>query len=595
MHPRHWVSTALLMLGMFFGVSARAETLVVYSTVAAKGALELIAPEFERAHGHTVRLRLGTAAELKAELEKGAPFDVALLTQAALEDLIKQSRVSAASKVLVFQSGVGAAVRKDATKVKIDTPEDLKSLLLSVRTVALSTQGASGPIVRRAFDRLGIAAAMAPKLVLISDMTAPEAVVKGRAELAFTQISEILDTPEAQLLGPLPGDLQSLSSFSAGAASQASSSAAAALFLKTLTQPSAQSHMRAKGLIPPAATEPTRPAMTSEATPKPDPSRIALVVHGGSGNVTPRSVPPAMAEQYKQGLERALKAGHAVLAQGGSSVDAVVAAIKVMEDDPLFNAGKGAVFTAEGRNELDAAIMDGRTGKAGAVAGVTTVKNPITAARAVMDRTRHVMLSGVGADAFAAEQKLEIVPPSYFHTPHRWEQLQRARETGRLQLDHDGTPRRSSAAPDSTKPWQIDHKYGTVGAVALDAHGNLAAGTSTGGLTNKLYGRIGDSPIIGAGTYAGNSTVAVSATGTGEFFMRGVVAYDIAARMKYAGLSVAEAVDRSLREALTEQQGRGGVIALSRAGEVKMGFNTEGMHRGVVRADGVPMVRSFAD
>lgn len=302
-----------------------------------------------------------------------------------------------------------------------------------------------------------------------------------------------------------------------------------------------------------------------------------------------------MAEQYRLGLERALKAGHAVLVAGGSSVDAVVAAIKVMEDDPLFNAGKGAVFTAAGRNELDAAIMDGQSGKAGAVAGVTTVKNPITAARAVIDHTRHVLLAGVGADAFAAERKLEIVPPAYFHTPHRWEQLQRARESGRLQLDHDGPQRRSSTEPAAVDPWQMDDKYGTVGAVALDARGNLAAGTSTGGLTNKLYGRIGDSPIIGAGTYAHNGTAAVSATGTGEFFMRGVVAYDIAARMKYGSLPLDQAVDRTLHETLTEQHGRGGVIALNRQGEVKMGFNTEGMHRGYIRADGLPFVRSFAD
>ncbi len=337
------------------------------------------------------------------------------------------------------------------------------------------------------------------------------------------------------------------------------------------------------------------PSMAAEKSTAPDLSRITLVVHGGSGNVTPRSVPPAMAEQYRQGLERALKAGHAVLAAGGSSVDAVVVAIKVMEDDPLFNAGKGAVFTAAGRNELDAAIMDGRTGKAGAVAGVTTVKNPITAARAVMDHTRHVLLAGEGADAFAADRKLEIVPPSYFHTPHRWEQLQRAREGNRLQLDHDGAPRRSSMKETPPEPWEVDHKYGTVGAVALDAQGNLAAGTSTGGLTNKLYGRIGDSPIIGAGTYADNGTVAVSATGTGEFFMRGVVAYDIAARMKYARQPLSESVEHTLREALTDRQGRGGVIALGRDGQLKMGFNTEGMHRGYVRADGVPVVKSFAD
>ena len=324
--------------------------------------------------------------------------------------------------------------------------------------------------------------------------------------------------------------------------------------------------------------------------------RITLVVHGGSGNLTPATLPPELAAQYRAGLERALKAGHAILATGGSSIDAVVAAIKVFEDDPLFNAGKGAVFTHAGKNELDASIMDGRSGQAGAVAGVTTVKNPITAARAVMEKTKHVLMVSQGAEAFATDQKLEMVSPEYFFTQRRWDQLQKAKEENQIKLDHDGNQKSSSTGADEAYAlWETDHKFGTVGAVALDSYGNLAAGTSTGGLTNKLYGRVGDSPIIGAGNYADNRTVAVSATGTGEFFMRGLVAYDISARMKYAGQRVADAVDQTVREALTDKKGRGGVIALSKDGEVKFAFNTEGMHRGYIRADGVPFTKSFAN
>ena len=232
---------------------ARADTLIVYATVAAKGALERTAPDFERATSHSVKLKFGTAAELKGEIEKGAAFDVALLTTAAIEDLSRQSRISEGSKALVFKSGVGIAARKEASIKKPETPEDLKALLLSARSVALSTQGASGPIVRRAFDALGIADTMNPRVVLISDMTAPEAVVRGRAELAFTQISEILDTPEAQFLGPLPGPLQSLSSFSAGLSSTSRASQAASAFLMALKSPAAHTHMRTAGLIP--ATE----------------------------------------------------------------------------------------------------------------------------------------------------------------------------------------------------------------------------------------------------------------------------------------------------------------------------------------------------
>lgn len=314
--------------------------------------------------------------------------------------------------------------------------------------------------------------------------------------------------------------------------------------------------------------------------------RITLVVHGGSGAITRQTLTPDQEAGYRAVLERALLAGHRILVAGGAAMDAVVAAIKVFEDDPLFNAGKGAVFTAEGRNELDASVMDGKTGLAGAVAGVTTIKNPIVAARAVMDQTKHVMLSGAGAERFAVEQKLEIVEPSYFFTQHRWNQLQKAKAASRIQLDHDGAKRDTPRSAAPLDPSDVDAKYGTVGAVALDAAGNLAAGTSTGGLTNKMYGRIGDSPIIGAGTYADNATVAVSCTGTGEFFMRGLVAYDVAARMRYGGASLSDAVDQSVAAALDAKGGRGGLIALNARGEVKYSFNTEGMYRGVVRADG---------
>jgi L-asparaginase / beta-aspartyl-peptidase len=333
-------------------------------------------------------------------------------------------------------------------------------------------------------------------------------------------------------------------------------------------------------------------AVAQTAAPQPDPQRIILVVHGGAGTIQRASMTPEREAQYRDGLERALKAGYQVLAAGGTSVDAVVATIKVFEDDPLFNAGKGAVFTHEGKNELDAAIMDGKTGLAGAVAGVTTVKNPITAARAVMDKTKHVMLVSAGAEKFAAQQKLEIVDPSYFFTQYRWDQLQKAIEKDKIQLDHDGAPPKTSQTPD---PWELDHKYGTVGAVALDRYGNLAAGTSTGGLTNKYFGRVGDSPIIGAGTYADNATVAVSGTGTGEFYMRGLIAYDIAARMKYLKLPVSEAVDQTMKTALNDKHGDGGVIALDAQGHFKFAFNTEGMYRGYIKSDGKPVTFMYKD
>lgn len=317
-----------------------------------------------------------------------------------------------------------------------------------------------------------------------------------------------------------------------------------------------------------------------------------LLVHGGAGVISRASLTPELEAAFRQALETALLTGYAILKEGGSSVDAVTTVIQVFEDEPLFNAGKGAVLTNEGKIELDAALMDGRSGQAGAVAGVTTIKNPITAARAVLLHSPHVLLIGAGAERFAAEQQLALVSPEYFHTPLRAEQLRLAQAQDQIQLDHSLAPK---DPPSTTALWETDHKFGTVGAVALDQFGNLAAGTSTGGMTNKRYGRVGDSPIIGAGTFADNGSVAVSCTGTGEFFMRGVVAYDIAARMKYAKLSLRDAVNQTIDSALTQRSGSGGVIALDAAGNMELAFNTEGMYRGYIGNDGQPVVLIFKD
>ncbi len=295
-----------------------------------------------------------------------------------------------------------------------------------------------------------------------------------------------------------------------------------------------------------------------------------LVIHGGAGTIRRGSMTPEREKQYRDGLEQSLRAGHAVLQRGGSSLDAVEAAIRVLEDNPLFNAGKGAVFTHDGRNELDASIMDGRTRAAGAIAGVTIIRNPITAARAVMERSEHVMMVGKGAELFATKMGLEIVDPSYFWTEHRWKALQR-------ELTKD------------------DKKFGTVGAVAVDKAGNLAAGTSTGGMTNKQYGRVGDAPIIGAGTFADNESVAVSATGHGEYFIRWTVASDIAALVKYRGMTVQAAADEVINKKLKAVKGEGGVIALDAKGNFATPFNTEGMYRGWIGPDGVPRVSIYGE
>ena len=316
---------------------------------------------------------------------------------------------------------------------------------------------------------------------------------------------------------------------------------------------------------------------------------IRLVIHGGAGTITKDTITPEQEKEYKEKLTEALNAGYAVLNSGGTSIEAVQKSINVMEDSPLFNAGKGAVFTHDGRNELDASIMDGKTRKAGAVAGVTTVKNPINAAIAVMEKSPHVMMVSNGADLFAKEQGLIIVDPSYFKTEHRWQQLQKAIEKEQVVLDHDG-----KTAALFVDPMMYDYKYGTVGAVALDQHGNLAAGTSTGGMTNKRYGRVGDSPIIGAGNYADNETVAVSATGSGEMFIRTLTAFNIAAQVKYKNLPLEEAAQNALDE-VKAINGSGGVIVLDKTGNYTMSFNSEGMYRGTIGNDGKPVVAIYKE
>ncbi|MSQ92917.1 MAG: isoaspartyl peptidase/L-asparaginase [Gammaproteobacteria bacterium] len=293
-----------------------------------------------------------------------------------------------------------------------------------------------------------------------------------------------------------------------------------------------------------------------------DQPMISIAIHGGAGVISRAQMTAENERTYRADLERALDAGYAVLEGGGSSLDATVAAMRILEDSPLFNAGLGAVFNHDGINELDAAIMDGATRKAGAVAGVRHIKNPIELARMVMDRSPHVLLTGEGAEEFALEQGVKLVPGSYFYTERRWKQLEEAQREDKL------------ASADEDIGF-----FSTVGAVARDRQGNLAAATSTGGMTNKRWGRIGDSPIIGAGTYADNTSCAVSATGSGEYFMRAVVAHEICARVRLTGVSAADAAKDVVHKMLVEIGGDGGVIVVDKNGELTMDFNTEGMFR----------------
>ena len=336
------------------------------------------------------------------------------------------------------------------------------------------------------------------------------------------------------------------------------------------------------------------PAPAPASTPSPSGTGFGMVIHGGAGTITRATMTAEMEAQYRAVLEQALRTGHAILERGGSSLDAVEATVRVMEDSPIFNAGRGAVFTSEGRNELDAAIMDGRTLQAGAIAGVTRVKNPISLARAVMERSPHVMMIREGAEAFGRELGHEMVPETYFFTENRWNALRRA-----LEAEGRPMPPRPAGTPPPEGELPLheddsDRKFGTVGAVALDRHGNLAAATSTGGMTNKRFGRVGDVPIIGAGTYA-NQRCAVSATGHGEFFIRNVVAYDICARMEYTGASLQEAAHQVVMERLVERGGDGGIIAMDASGNHTMTFNSEGMYRGYIGADGRPTVAIYRE
>ena len=299
-------------------------------------------------------------------------------------------------------------------------------------------------------------------------------------------------------------------------------------------------------------------------------SKIALAIHGGAGTILKSQMTSALEDEYRHGLETALRVGWEILSKNGSAVDAVESTVCSLEDFPLFNAGHGSVFTHEGKNEMDAAIMDGAILKAGAVAFVRNVRNPIKLARLVMEKTEHVLLAAEGANQFAAEMQVEHAPDEYFFTEHRWLQLQDAMNANRVQLDH------AAAKP-----------VGTVGAVACDVDGNLAAATSTGGMTNKKFGRIGDTALIGAGTYA-DDTCAVSCTGHGEYFMLGVTAYDLSARMRYRCCSLGDAGGQTI-EHLTSIGGEGGLIAVNSRGEVMMPFNCEGMYRGSV-IDGMTQV-----
>jgi len=328
-----------------------------------------------------------------------------------------------------------------------------------------------------------------------------------------------------------------------------------------------------------------------------------LAIHGGAGAIARADTPEEVRFAYETALSEILRDAGRILERGGSALDAVSEAVRLLEECALFNAGRGAVFTSHATHELDASIMDGRTLKSGAVAGLRTVRNPVLAARAVMERSQHVMFVADGAEAFARAQGLEVVDPGFFSTPDRREQLERVQRapTSRTALDHDAGPAGGSGVPLSfpaerapSTPLDEDRKLGTVGAVALDAHGNLAAATSTGGMTNKQPGRVGDSPIIGAGCYANNRTCAVSTTGTGEMFVRMVVAHDISARMEYAGASLEAAAHAVVHEQLPRIDGRGGLVAVDAMGNVAMPFNTEGMYRGFIRAGQAPVVAIYA-
>ncbi|PLC55515.1 beta-aspartyl-peptidase [Pollutimonas nitritireducens] len=314
-----------------------------------------------------------------------------------------------------------------------------------------------------------------------------------------------------------------------------------------------------------------------------------LAIHGGAGAISRAKTTPELRQQYEAALAHILESAGAMLAQGATAVDTVAEAVRLLEECPLFNAGHGAVFTSEGKHELDASIMDGATLDSGAVANVTIVRNPVLAAKAVMENSAHVFFVGEGAENFARSHGLELVDPSFFSTPARREQLEQVQRSGsgEMLLDHD-------AQALSFAPLDERRKLGTVGAVALDSHGNLAAATSTGGMTNKQPGRVGDAPLVGAGCYANNRSCAVSTTGTGEAFIRLVAAYDVSAQMEYGGATLVDAAESVVHEKLSKIGGSGGLIAVDAQGHVTMPFNTEGMYRGYIYPGQSPIVAIHA-
>jgi beta-aspartyl-peptidase (threonine type) len=337
--------------------------------------------------------------------------------------------------------------------------------------------------------------------------------------------------------------------------------------------------------------------------------KLGFMIHGGAGVIRRGDLSPEKEKAYRAKLGEAVLVGYKALQDGKTGLDAVQIAINLLEDSPLFNAGKGAVFTADGKNELDAAIMDGKTLKAGAVAGLRHVKNPINLARAVMEKSPHVMMIGDGAEIFAKEQNIELVPEKYFWTQERWDSLQRIikeeqekekSQKSKVKSQKFNTKENQNSAiyiPPTldSRLSTRDSKYGTVGAVALDKDGNIAAGTSTGGMTYKKYGRVGDVPIIGAGTYANNETCAVSATGWGEYFIRLSVAKDISALMEYRALPIQQAADIVIKQKLQNLGGDGGIIAIDKFGNMAISFNSEGMYRAYINAEGKPVVEIYKD
>lgn len=308
--------------------------------------------------------------------------------------------------------------------------------------------------------------------------------------------------------------------------------------------------------------------------------QFSMVIHGGAGTLIKGLMTPQLEAQYTLALQQALDAGYDCLSEGGTALDAVTKAVTLLEDSPLFNAGKGAVFTADGTHEMDAAIMDGATTKAGAVSLVTGIKNPIVLARDVMERSQHVFLAGEGAMRFAHSLDYKLEKPEYFYDQHRYEQWQNIKDSDTFELDHS---------------MKKEGKFGTVGAVACDSKGTVAAATSTGGMTNKKWGRVGDSPLIGSGTYAHNNTCAISCTGSGEFFIRGVVAYDVSCLMEYKGLSLKEAAAQVVQDRLLKIEGDGGLIGVDSHGNTVMEFNTEGMYRAAKNSNGYEALGIYKD